>query len=169
MSISRFLRSLLQPKFMSTRGIVLGGIGVLLLAAIMSLAGMQGRPKRQRTVIPTPTNQRLNVRTTPADRQIQKAEARIKSNPSSAEAYGLLASAYMQKARETGDFSFNTRAESALTREKVLMQFENTNRSDRVKTLWMKQEEMFKQSTRPIITEPGAQRPPPTLVLKWFA
>ena len=52
-----------------------------------------------------------------------------------------------------------------LTREKVLMQFENTNRSDRVKTLWMKQEEMFKQSTRPIITEPGAQRPPPTLVL----
>jgi tetratricopeptide (TPR) repeat protein len=115
-ALSRLWKPIIQPKFMSTRSIVLGGIGVVLLAAIMSFAGMQGRPKGHSTVIPTPTNQPLNVRTTPADRQIQKAEARIKSNPSSAEAYSLLAAAYMQKSRETGDFSFNTRAEAALTR-----------------------------------------------------
>jgi tetratricopeptide (TPR) repeat protein len=60
--------------------------------------------------------QPLDARATAADRQIQIAETRIKNFPASTEGYNLLASAYMQKARETGDFGFNARAETTLNR-----------------------------------------------------
>jgi tetratricopeptide (TPR) repeat protein len=50
-----------------------------------------------------------------ADLQIRRAETIIRLSPSH-EGYNLLALAYIQKARETGDFSFNLRAEAALKR-----------------------------------------------------
>ena len=52
--------------------------------------------------------------TTPADLRIRAGETQIKQKPRSPDGFNLLASAYMQKARETGDFGFNSKAESAL-------------------------------------------------------
>jgi tetratricopeptide (TPR) repeat protein len=56
------------------------------------------------------------VRASYADRQINTAQDYIERSPSNPIGYNLLASAYMQKARETGDFSMNARAQAALDR-----------------------------------------------------
>ncbi|MEP6718640.1 MAG: tetratricopeptide repeat protein [bacterium] len=53
---------------------------------------------------------------TPADSRIQVAQQAIAQSPNKPEGYNQLASAFMQKARETGDFGFNARAEGALIR-----------------------------------------------------
>ena len=53
---------------------------------------------------------------TPADLRIRAGEGQIKLGPDKPEGYNLLASAYMQKARETGESGFNARAEEALGR-----------------------------------------------------
>jgi cytochrome c-type biogenesis protein CcmH/NrfG len=53
---------------------------------------------------------------TPADVRIQTAQRVVKQHPNQPESYDLLASAFMQKARETNDFGFNARAEAALGR-----------------------------------------------------
>ncbi|MGH9941174.1 MAG: tetratricopeptide repeat protein [Pyrinomonadaceae bacterium] len=51
---------------------------------------------------------------TPADARIQAAQELIRRASTRPGGYNQLAAAYMQKARETGDFSFNARAEAAL-------------------------------------------------------
>ena len=53
---------------------------------------------------------------TPADARIRAAEAILKQAGDKPDGHNLLASAYMQKARETGDFTLNARAEAALNR-----------------------------------------------------
>ena len=53
---------------------------------------------------------------TPADARIRTAEAMIKQAAHKPDGHNLLASAYLQKARETGDFTLNARADAALTR-----------------------------------------------------
>lgn len=58
----------------------------------------------------------LDQRATPADREIRAAQSFIERAPRLPTGYNLLASAYMQKARETGDFGYNARAEEALKR-----------------------------------------------------
>jgi tetratricopeptide (TPR) repeat protein len=55
-------------------------------------------------------------RATPADRLVKAAEAFIAGRPKEAHGYNLLSAAYMQKARETGDFIFYARADAALRR-----------------------------------------------------
>jgi tetratricopeptide (TPR) repeat protein len=52
---------------------------------------------------------------TPGDRLIRAAQGSIELEPSRPAGYNMLAAAFMQKARETGDFSFNAKAEEALT------------------------------------------------------
>jgi len=91
-------------------------VSALVIPAVaVSLVGMRALSKRDHsaTVAATPLP---DARATIADRQIQKAEARIRNLPSSPDGYTLLAGAYMLKARETGDFGFNARVESALKR-----------------------------------------------------
>ena len=51
-----------------------------------------------------------------ADQRILKATQAIAKMPNSADGYNQLASAYMQKARETAEFSLNANAEEAITR-----------------------------------------------------
>ncbi|MEA2176356.1 MAG: hypothetical protein QOD00_3948 [Blastocatellia bacterium] len=51
---------------------------------------------------------------TPGDRLIIAAQRSVERDPSHAAGYNLLTAAFMQKARETGDFSFNAKAEDAL-------------------------------------------------------
>ncbi len=50
------------------------------------------------------------------DQRILRAEQSIAKFPNNADVYNQLASAYMQKARETADFSFNAHADAAITR-----------------------------------------------------
>src|SRR5688500_5489772 len=88
----------------------------VILATVISVAGIRALSNRKSNSVSTITIQPRNALATAADRQIQIAEARIKSLPGSAHGYNLLASAYMQKARETGDFGFNARAETTLNR-----------------------------------------------------
>lgn len=88
----------------------------LVLATVISVAGIRALSNRKsNSVSPLPT-QRLNAPATASDRQIQIAEVRIKNFPASPDGYNLLADGYMQKARETGDFGFNARAETTLNR-----------------------------------------------------
>lgn len=51
-----------------------------------------------------------------ADQRILRAMRVIEKMPNSADGYNQLASAYMQKARETADFDLNTNADDAITR-----------------------------------------------------
>ncbi|HEV8430488.1 MAG TPA: tetratricopeptide repeat protein [Pyrinomonadaceae bacterium] len=51
-----------------------------------------------------------------ADHHILRAQQSISRSPNSADGYNQLASAYMQKARETANFSFNANAGDAITR-----------------------------------------------------
>ena len=50
------------------------------------------------------------------DQRILRAQQSIAKFPNNAGGYNQLASAYMQKARETADFSFNAHADAAITR-----------------------------------------------------
>ena len=50
------------------------------------------------------------------DLRILRAQQSLAQFPNSADNYSQLASAYMQKARETADFTFNAHAEAAITR-----------------------------------------------------
>lgn len=52
----------------------------------------------------------------PADRQLRAARAYVESRPAEPKGYNLLAAAYMQKAREAGDFEVNKKAMEALDR-----------------------------------------------------
>lgn len=54
------------------------------------------------------------AQSTPADRRIRVAQNIIKQASTKPDGYNSLCAAYMQKARETGDFGFNARAEAAL-------------------------------------------------------
>ncbi|CAN5346885.1 hypothetical protein BH18ACI2_BH18ACI2_07030 [soil metagenome] len=56
----------------------------------------------------------LTADQTPADARIRAAQSMLQRAAANPRGYNLLAAAYMQKARETGDFSFNARAEAAL-------------------------------------------------------
>ncbi|HXG84616.1 MAG TPA: tetratricopeptide repeat protein [Pyrinomonadaceae bacterium] len=49
-----------------------------------------------------------------ADRNISSAQGDIEKQPANPKGYNMLAAAFMQKSRETGDFSFNGRAEESL-------------------------------------------------------
>jgi tetratricopeptide (TPR) repeat protein len=51
-----------------------------------------------------------------ADKQIKAAQETVMKRPATPDGYNLLADAFMEKARETGDFSLNAQAEEALAR-----------------------------------------------------
>lgn len=56
----------------------------------------------------------ISTQTTAADKQIRSAQTVIQKSPTDSSGYNMLASAFMQKARETGDFTINVRAEESL-------------------------------------------------------
>lgn len=51
---------------------------------------------------------------TPADVRVRAAESQVRLRPQKPDGYNLLASAYLQKERETGDFAYNERAQAAV-------------------------------------------------------
>src|SRR5215813_13867102 len=102
------------------------GIALLILVGLTVLA-IRARSKHTRNASSLITAAPAFAKATPTDRQIQFAEARIKRFPAESEGYNLLAAAYLQKARETGDFGFNARAESALKKALELAPADRTS------------------------------------------
>lgn len=92
---------------------------VVLLAAVGLLAaGIVG----VRSVLKTESNESSAESTQPskADQRIFRAQLLIERMPNRAEGYNQLAAAYMQKARETSDFSFNARANESIDKSLAL-------------------------------------------------
>lgn len=89
--------------------IVIVAIGVLTASIIATRAGKKRSTHSEPTVASA-----ANTPASPADARIQKAQTIIQTSRRQTEGYNLLASAYLQKARETGELSFNTKAEAAL-------------------------------------------------------
>lgn len=98
---------------MSKKLFIIAGI-IFTAYALVAGIGRVWKHKSTETGVVEPTV--ANVRPVSVDSQIQRAEAIIKAAPERPDGYNLLASAFLQKARETGDFGFNARAEAALNR-----------------------------------------------------
>ncbi|HKQ50787.1 MAG TPA: tetratricopeptide repeat protein, partial [Pyrinomonadaceae bacterium] len=88
---------------------LLAAIAALAVAVVTSSLMRQGKPALQGPA-------EMGRQASPADARIKAAQAKIEQAPDAAEGYNLLASAYSQKARETGDFSINAKAEAAIAR-----------------------------------------------------
>jgi tetratricopeptide (TPR) repeat protein len=91
------------------------GIVVLVIGLGFIWRGFSARHLEER-VAAKPVLGSIEQKPTRADRLIQQAELAVKVAPQSPDNYNLLSAAYIEKARETGDFTFNARAESAVTR-----------------------------------------------------
>ena len=93
-------------------------VGAFLTGAILSTVlyyGLRSPADGPGERSPAPLSElRAGAATTPADSRVRAAEGLLRQRPQSPDGYNLLASAYMQKARETGDFGFNKKAEAAL-------------------------------------------------------
>ena len=92
--------------------------GFLLTLAAIGLLIHGVRPAAERTGSLKPSTVPSGVAEpmTAADRLVKQAERVIQIAPDSADGYNLLCAAYIKKARETGDFNLNMRAEAALNR-----------------------------------------------------
>ncbi len=88
---------------------LLGGIAVA-----FGIRAVTTRAPRAEIAHPQPAA--TGSRMTAADRQIQAAQNALGRAGSNPKGYNLLCAAYMKKARETGDFGFNAKAEAALMR-----------------------------------------------------
>jgi tetratricopeptide (TPR) repeat protein len=86
----------------------------IVVALMVAFASMRALSRRADPSAPTLSSPPRDERATPGDQRLKFAEARIRNFPTSSEGYNQLAAAYMQKARETGNFEFNTKAEAAL-------------------------------------------------------
>lgn len=84
-------------------------IGIVLALIVMAISEKTNVSPEAALLQPVAVSQ-----ATAADKYINSAQAVIQKQPENALGYNLLASAFMQKARETGDFSLNARAEEAL-------------------------------------------------------
>lgn len=95
---------------------------VLMTACLLAAVVFGVRVVANRALRPEPTSVPTNQATvskqpaTPADKRLSQAQAKTEREPQNPQGYLMLASAYTQKARETGDFSLNSHAEAALNR-----------------------------------------------------
>lgn len=100
-------QEIMRKKILLIAGIVIAGLAVVF--------GIRAVSQRTASVQQANTNTSAGDQlATPADRQIMAAKGVIERAPKEPNGYNLLAAAYMQKARETGDYSFYGRAEAAL-------------------------------------------------------
>ncbi|MCA1556448.1 MAG: hypothetical protein LC747_07135, partial [Acidobacteria bacterium] len=98
-----------RNRLLIITGIVLG---VLAIAAV--IRAVSNRAPRVETARQKPIA--AASRPTASDRQIRVAQDQVERAPADPRGYNLLCAAYMKKARETGDFGFNAKAEAVLTR-----------------------------------------------------
>ena len=86
------------------------GIGIVLALIVMAVSKTASSTPEAALLQPVKTGQ-----ATMADRSIGAAQDVIEKLPAEPKGYNMLSAAFMQKSRETGDFSFNARAEESLT------------------------------------------------------
>ncbi len=99
------------------RTIVLALVAIgLLTAAVFGIRAVTNKPasKAAKAVENLSTRGALIESSTPADARVRAAQGMIERAGEKPDGYNLLGDAFMQKARETGDFSFNSRADAAL-------------------------------------------------------
>ena len=90
--------------------ILIPGVIIGTILALIVMAVSKSEPPPQAALLqPVKTNQ-----ATMADRSIGAAQEVIEKLPADPKGYNMLSAAFMQKARETGDFSLNARAEESL-------------------------------------------------------
>lgn len=87
-------------------GVIIGIILVFMVTAVTKPAA----PPEAALLEPVKNDKTATL----SDRNISAAQGLIEKQPADPKGYNLLAGAFMQKARETGDFSFNGRAEESL-------------------------------------------------------
>lgn len=90
--------------------IILPGVIIGIILALIVMAVSKTAPPLEAALLqPVKTNQ-----ATMSDQHIRSAQGVIEKHPADSKGYNMLAAAFMQKARESGDFSFNARAEESL-------------------------------------------------------
>src|SRR5262245_31088504 len=91
--------------------------GAVILLVAITVVGVTGVAIRSFKSSSTPTMPGVESPTiSKADQRIVRAQQLIARMPDKSDGYNQLASAYMQKARDTGDFGFNASADDAITR-----------------------------------------------------
>ena len=93
---------------------------LLLLVTALFAAGVVFFATINRTGTPVATQAEIPVHARTTDQQIAGLQATVKAHPNDAAEYVLLADAYMQKVRETGDFAYYTRAEGVLAKARAI-------------------------------------------------
>jgi len=114
-------------KLLIIIGIVLGGLVIVGIRAVSHHAPRPEAVSRNSFV--------SDARAKPLDRQFQVIQNAIERAPADPKGYNLLCAAYMKKARETGDFGFNARAETALDRSFELDSSANNYDAIRLKAM----------------------------------
>lgn len=94
--------------------LILAAAAGLVLAALLGFRYGSKREAAERQPVKLATD--VAQPKTPGDRLVITAQSFVEREPKAARGYNMLAAAYMQKARETGDFSLNAKAEAALAR-----------------------------------------------------
>ena len=98
----------MRVKLLIVIGIVFGGFVII---GIQTVRYLSPRPEAAHQ-----NSSAFDAQAKPLDRQLQKIQNAIERAPADPKGYNSLCAAYMKKARETGDFGFNARAEAALNR-----------------------------------------------------
>ncbi|MEO6392184.1 MAG: tetratricopeptide repeat protein [Pyrinomonadaceae bacterium] len=94
--------------------VLLAMTGLAVIIAVGMVVGAHYRAIRTTAPAGSPWEKVEPTGSTPADARIRSAQLKIDRAPNAAAGYNQLSSAFMQKARESGDFGFNARAEAAL-------------------------------------------------------
>jgi tetratricopeptide (TPR) repeat protein len=89
-------------------------ITIAVVVAIVGLFATKRFFGRDAETQPVTARRNANTGTMYSDALLEKAQLYIERLPKDIDGYNLLASAWLQKARETGDFQFNARAASAI-------------------------------------------------------
>lgn len=84
-------------------------VGIILVLLVLAISKNVSSSPEKSLLQPVKSNQ-----ATGSDRTISSAQALIEKQPDDVKGYNMLGAAFMQKARETGDFSLNARAEESL-------------------------------------------------------
>ena len=91
---------------------IFAGVIIGIVLAVIIMAVSKTAPSAEAELLkPVKIN---NSQATMGDRNISAAQGIIEKQPADLKGYNMLSAAFMQKARETGDFSFNARAEESL-------------------------------------------------------
>ena len=91
---------------------IFAGVIIGIVLAVIIMAVSKTAPSAEAELLkPVKIN---NSQATMGDRNISAAQGIIEKHSTNPKGYNMLSAAFMQKARETGDFSFNARAEESL-------------------------------------------------------